>query len=143
MRGQLFAKKPLKLLLDEMAGDHRLLRVLGTCAHSVFVLSVAHRNAPFDLAADVLAVELGLFRVELAVDISDLAHERRPEALRELHVEPSPAREALCGALHPGPDERIGVLEPDDADLQVVDGEGMAWLLVLDGEGWWAEGRYD
>ena len=24
--------------------------------------------------------------------------------------------------------------------FQVVDGEGMAWLLVLDGEGWWAEG---
>jgi len=29
MRGQLFAKKPLKLLLEEMAGEHRLLRVLG------------------------------------------------------------------------------------------------------------------
>ncbi|CAN5134525.1 DNA polymerase Y family protein [soil metagenome] len=27
--------------------------------------------------------------------------------------------------------------------FQVVDAEGMAWLLVLDGEGWWAEGRYD
>jgi protein ImuB len=27
--------------------------------------------------------------------------------------------------------------------FQVVDGEGMAWLLMLDGEGWWAEGRYD
>jgi protein ImuB len=27
--------------------------------------------------------------------------------------------------------------------FQVVDGDGMAWLLVLDGEGWWAEGRYD
>jgi protein ImuB len=27
--------------------------------------------------------------------------------------------------------------------FQVVDGEGIAWLLVLDGEGWWAEGRYD
>jgi APA family basic amino acid/polyamine antiporter len=29
MREQLFAKKSLKLLLDEMAGDHRLKRVLG------------------------------------------------------------------------------------------------------------------
>src|SRR6476620_11155866 len=28
-RNQLFAKKPLKLLLDEMAGEHRLRRVLG------------------------------------------------------------------------------------------------------------------
>lgn len=27
--------------------------------------------------------------------------------------------------------------------FQVVDESGMAWLLVLDGEGWWAEGRYD
>lgn len=27
--------------------------------------------------------------------------------------------------------------------FQVVDGAGMAWLLVLDDEGWWAEGRYD
>jgi len=27
--------------------------------------------------------------------------------------------------------------------FQVVDGGGMAWLLVLDDEGWWAEGRYD
>jgi protein ImuB len=27
--------------------------------------------------------------------------------------------------------------------FQVVDGEGMAWLLVLDDDGWWAEGRYD
>src|SRR5262249_18990980 len=29
MPNQLFAKKPLKLLLDEMAGEHRLRRVLG------------------------------------------------------------------------------------------------------------------
>lgn len=27
--------------------------------------------------------------------------------------------------------------------FQVVDGAGMAWLLVLDADGWWAEGRYD
>jgi protein ImuB len=27
--------------------------------------------------------------------------------------------------------------------FQAVDGEGIGWLLVLDGEGWWAEGRYD
>ena len=27
--------------------------------------------------------------------------------------------------------------------FQVVDDTGCAWLLVLDGEGWWAEGRYD
>lgn len=27
--------------------------------------------------------------------------------------------------------------------FQVVDGEGMGWLLVLDDDGWWAEGRYD
>ena len=29
MRSQLFATKPLQLLLDEMAGEHRLRRVLG------------------------------------------------------------------------------------------------------------------
>lgn len=27
--------------------------------------------------------------------------------------------------------------------FQAVDGEGVAWLLALDAEGWWAEGRYD
>ncbi|WP_166872130.1 DNA polymerase Y family protein [Salinibacterium sp. ZJ450] len=27
--------------------------------------------------------------------------------------------------------------------FQVVDGDGLAWLLVLDGHGWWAEARYD
>ncbi|HWH26037.1 MAG TPA: DNA polymerase Y family protein [Pseudolysinimonas sp.] len=27
--------------------------------------------------------------------------------------------------------------------FQVVDAEGMGWLLVLDAEGWWVEGRYD
>jgi protein ImuB len=27
--------------------------------------------------------------------------------------------------------------------FQVVDGEGVAWLLVLDDDGWWTEGRYD
>lgn len=27
--------------------------------------------------------------------------------------------------------------------FQVVDGSGMAWLLVLDADGWWAEARYD
>ncbi|AYF99021.1 DNA polymerase Y family protein [Protaetiibacter intestinalis] len=27
--------------------------------------------------------------------------------------------------------------------LQAVDATGCAWLLVLDAEGWWAEGRYD
>ena len=27
--------------------------------------------------------------------------------------------------------------------FQVVDAQGCAWLLVLDGEGWWTEGRYD
>ncbi len=29
MASQLFAKKPVQLLLDEMAGEHRLRRVLG------------------------------------------------------------------------------------------------------------------
>src|SRR3989454_8616807 len=32
MRSQLFATKPLQLLLDEMAGEHRLRRVLGPVA---------------------------------------------------------------------------------------------------------------
>src|SRR5574341_941534 len=32
MASQLFAKKPLKLLLEEMAGEHRLRRVLGPVA---------------------------------------------------------------------------------------------------------------
>jgi len=27
--------------------------------------------------------------------------------------------------------------------FQAVDSEGVAWLLVLDDDGWWAEGRYD
>ena len=27
--------------------------------------------------------------------------------------------------------------------FQVVDTDGTAWLLSLDAEGWWAEGRYD
>jgi protein ImuB len=27
--------------------------------------------------------------------------------------------------------------------FQAVDGEGVAWLLALDDDGWWAEGRYD
>jgi protein ImuB len=27
--------------------------------------------------------------------------------------------------------------------FQAVDGDGVAWLLVLDDDGWWAEGRYD
>jgi protein ImuB len=27
--------------------------------------------------------------------------------------------------------------------FQAVDSEGIAWLLVLDDQGWWAEGRYD
>lgn len=27
--------------------------------------------------------------------------------------------------------------------VQAVDASGCAWLLVLDGDGWWAEGRYD
>ena len=27
--------------------------------------------------------------------------------------------------------------------VQAVDATGCAWLLVLDAEGWWAEGRYD
>ncbi len=27
--------------------------------------------------------------------------------------------------------------------FQVIDDDGMAWLLVLDGVGWWAEARYD
>ncbi|MFL0712724.1 MAG: hypothetical protein ACJLS2_09045 [Microcella pacifica] len=27
--------------------------------------------------------------------------------------------------------------------LQVVDSAGVAWLLVLEGDSWWAEARYD
>lgn len=27
--------------------------------------------------------------------------------------------------------------------FQIVDGTGTAWLLVLQGSAWWAEGRYD
>ena len=41
------------------------------------VLAVGDLEAALDLAGDVLAVEVAVSRVELAVDVADLAHERR------------------------------------------------------------------
>ncbi|GMA93230.1 hypothetical protein GCM10025881_39620 [Pseudolysinimonas kribbensis] len=61
-------------------------------------------------------------------------------------VSPTGARRDLTAWAGPWPlDERWWDAEAARSvnRFQAVDSEGVAWLLVLDGGGWWAEGRYD
>ncbi|MGN6326166.1 DNA polymerase Y family protein [Pseudolysinimonas sp.] len=61
-------------------------------------------------------------------------------------VSPTGARRDLTAWAGPWPlDERWWDLETARRvdRFQAVDTEGVAWLLVLDEGGWWAEGRYD
>lgn len=61
-------------------------------------------------------------------------------------VSPTGARRALTAWAGPWPLEQRwwdAAAARSTNRFQAVDGEGVAWLLVLDEEGWWAEGRYD
>jgi protein ImuB len=61
-------------------------------------------------------------------------------------VSPTGARRDLTAWAGPWPlDERWWDAETARSAnrFQAVDTEGVAWLLVLDDDGWWAEGRYD
>lgn len=61
-------------------------------------------------------------------------------------VSPTGARRDLTAWAGPWPlEERWWDVEAARSvnRFQAVDSEGMAWLLVLDEGGWWAEGRYD
>jgi len=55
------------------------------------------------------------------VHVGHLAHEHRPGALRERHVEGATAREAVRCLLDPCLDERLGMLGPGEAYLDLLE----------------------
>ena len=63
---------------------------------------------------NLLAVELALLRVELAVNVRDLAHEERPD-VRSRPVELTAAGHQLRGLSHTLRDERIRFVDPGDS----------------------------
>ena len=83
-------------------------------------LVVGHAQAALELAADVLAVLVRALGEEAAMDVGGLAHEQ-PVLARvvEREVDRAAVREARRGLLDAGADERVGVLEPGDADAEI------------------------
>jgi protein ImuB len=78
-----------------------------------------------------------------AVSVDERGELSAPPAVM---VSPTGSRRELTAWAGPWPlDERWwdAAAARTASRFQVVDGQGSAWLLVLDGEGWWAEGRYD
>jgi hypothetical protein len=68
------------------------------------------------------------------VDIGGLAHERGVRSFRERELEPVAVREELGGRFDSGANQRLGVLEPEDPDLDVAEvelggGEGSSQRL--------------
>jgi len=94
------------------------------------VYELPRQIAVHDARGRTVAVdERGMLSAPPAVMVSQTGSERRltawagPWPLDERWWDPAAARTA--------------------SRFQVVDAQGEAWLLVLDGEGWWATGRYD
>src|SRR5207244_6193377 len=85
------------------------------------VLGVGQLQAALDLGADVLAVEVRVLGVELAVDVCHLSPEDAPDAFWLREVDRAAAREARRGLLDARTDERVGVLDPGDADGELLE----------------------
>src|SRR2546429_2933288 len=82
---------------------------------------VGDGETALDLPGDVLAVELCVLGVELAMDFRDLAHEERVDAwIRP--VQDAPSREARRGFAHACGDEGLRALHPCDADGDLLEG---------------------
>ena len=85
-------------------------------------LGVAHREAALDLDANVLAVEVGVLREELAMDVGDLAVEDREDPLvGRGELDRPAAREASDRRLDALANEGVGELGPGDADLELLE----------------------
>ena len=97
------------------------LAVLGALALGRGRLRVAHPQAALDLAADVLAVQLLVAREERAVDVGHLAHEVGAVGRRERQLDLAPAREERRGLRHALAHERLGLVEPRDPDLELLE----------------------
>ncbi len=106
--------EPGECLLDPLA-------VLGAQLHRPLHLGVADGEAALQLDPHVLAVEVGVLREELPVDVGDLAHEARVAgAVRERQLDRAAAREVGGGRLDPGAHQRVGPVDPGDPDGELV-----------------------
>src|SRR5919204_1261959 len=92
---------------------------LGAYTHGSLHFGVTYCEAPLDLPGEVVAVELGVLRVELAVHIRDLSCKcRRNVRDRQLDRLPrSEERRRLGDALV---DERVCGVEPRDSHGKIV-----------------------
>ena len=96
------------------------LAVLVACASRGLDLGVGHLEAALELGADVVAVCVGVLREETAVDVRDLAHEEPVVVGGEREVDRAPAREQRRRRLDARAHERVRVVEPRDADLDLL-----------------------
>src|SRR5690349_8634978 len=99
----------------------QLVSVAPALLGRLLVLRLGQREAVLDLRADVRAVRVGVLGEELAVHIGDLPAEGRADSVGEREVEASGVREERRGGFDSLPDERVGVLGPGDAYLELVE----------------------
>src|SRR5919204_3489264 len=93
---------------------------LGAYAHGGLHFGVAYCEAPLDLPGEVVAVELGVLRVELPVPIRDLSCECRRD-LRDRQLDRLPRAEELRHFCDPLVDERVCGVEPCDGNGKIVE----------------------
>ena len=83
-------------------------------------LSVGHGEAALDLDGDVLAVEVAVLGVELAMHVGDLAHERDSN-LRTGPVDSLGSGEERRRLADACRDQRIGIVDPADRDADIAE----------------------
>ncbi len=79
------------------------------------------REAVLDLVGDVRSVQVAVLREELTVNVGDLRHEARKDAVRNGEVDLAPMRETSGGLLDALADEWVTSVEPRDSDAYVVE----------------------
>ena len=82
---------------------------------------VGDREAALELDTDVLAVELLLLGEQLPVHVRDLVAERVVRLLGAGQLERPASGEAGCGVSDAGTHERVGRVEPGDADTHLLE----------------------
>src|SRR5919201_6764390 len=93
---------------------------LGAYTHGGLHLGVAYCEAPLDLPGEVVAVELGVLRVELAVHIRDLSCECRRD-VRDRQLDRLPRSEERRRLGDPLADEWVCAVEPRDGNGKIVE----------------------
>ena len=105
--------------IEAVEGLLRGFAVPRALVDSVEILALRESKAAFDLAPDVLAVQLAVLGVQLTVHVGDLSHERRYDTLGQRELDLDDVTEDARGSQHAFADERVAAIRPRDAHTRV------------------------